>query len=82
MNITWGKLSLEEARGFITHYTITYDVKEDRRKREATVVEVQPEGSYKVIGGLDLKRSYGVELSASTIEGEGVKSSTITVNGK
>ena len=82
MNITWRKLSLEEARGFITSYTVSYDTLDSRRRKEATVEFVHPEGSYKVISGLGITISYVVTVSASTAVGLGINSPPIIVNGK
>ena len=72
MNVTWERLTLEEARGFITAYTITYDSSVSRRKRAAGVKVVDPDQSYAVIGGLELAASYYVILSASTAIGPGI----------
>ena len=81
MNITWMKLSLEEARGFIISYTVSYDTLDSRRREEATVEFVHPEGSYKVISGLGITTSYSVTVSANTAAGQGVNSPPIIVNG-
>ena len=81
MNVTWERLTLEEARGFITAYTITYDSSVSRRKRAAGVKAVDPDQSYAVIGGLELAASYYVILSASTAIGPGINT-IITVKCK
>lgn len=81
MNVTWTKLSLEEARGFITRYTVSYDILESRRRREALVEFVNSESSYKVIGGLGITMSYSVTVSGSTTAGEGLRSPPIVLNG-
>ena len=81
MNITWVKLTLEEARGFITGYTVSYDTLDLRRRKEAMVEFIHPEGSFKVIGGLGFTTSYSVTVSASTTAGEGISSPPITAYG-
>ena len=81
MNITWVKLTLEEARGFITGYIVSYDTLESRRRKEAVVEIIHPEGSYKVIGGLGFTTSYSVTVSASTTAGQGISSRPIMANG-
>ena len=82
MNITWTKLTLEEARGFITAYTIIYEAVGLRRRKEVMEEISEPENSYKVVGGLGFTTSYSVMVSASTIAGQGIGSSAITVQGK
>ena len=84
MNVSWQKLSLEEARGFIRGYFITFiEIEEgNRRKRDAFRVEVGPEVSYTVISGLDLTKQYSVTVSAATSAGEGTKADQSSVNGK
>ena len=84
MNITWGKLTPAEARGFPTGYTITYDVLEQqqRKKRQILTEEAGPNESYKVIGNLELTTSYLVTVSANTIGGKGVDSEEIVAERK
>ena len=81
MNITWVKLSLKEARGFITGYTMSYDTLDSRHRKEAMVEFAHPEDSYKVIGGLGFTASYSITVSASTAVGQGISSPPIIVNG-
>ena len=82
MNVTWTKLTLEEARGLITAYTVTYEIVSSRRRKEVLEEVSAPEDSYKVVGGLDFTSSYLVVVSASTTAGQGISSSAITVQGK
>ena len=82
MNVTWTKLTLEDARGFITAYTVTYEMVGLRRRKEVMEEISEPENSYKVVGGLGFTTSYSVMVSASTIAGQGISSSAITVQGK
>ena len=81
MNISWEKLTLEEARGFLTDYTITYATLESRPRRDVRMEMVHPDSSYKVIGGLGYTESYSVTVSASTSVG-GVSSVAILSQGK
>ena len=84
MNVSWQRLSLEEARGFVSGYFITFiEIEEgNRRKRDTFTVEVGHDVSYKVIGGLDLTKQYSVTVSGVTSAGEGTKADESTVNGK
>lgn len=81
MNISWVKLTLEEARGFVTGYTVRYDVLETRRRRDVRLEVVNPDSSYKVIGGLGFTESYSITVSASTSIGEGIGSLSILSHG-
>jgi hypothetical protein len=80
MNISWEKLTLEEARGFVTGYTVMhYSLEESHRVvREV----VQSDSSYKVIDNLEFTGSYSVTVSASTSAGEGTSSPEIISRGK
>ena len=82
MNVSWMKLTLEEARGFIIDYIITYETLDQRRRRDLRMEVAHPESSYKVIGGLVFTESYSLAISARTIEGEGISSSPIISPGK
>ena len=83
MNVSWAKLTLEEARGFITSYIVRYNVLEARRrKREVRVEVVDPDRSCKIIGGLGFTESYSITVSATTSAGEGIGSLAFTSQGK
>lgn len=82
MNVTWTKLTLEEARGIITAYIMMYEIVSSRHKKEVMEELSEPGKSYKVVGGLDFTSSYLVTVSASTAAGRGISSSTFTVQGK
>ena len=82
MNVTWVKLTLEEARGFTTAYVLTYETLDSRRRNEVIEEIIQPEDSNKVVGGLGFATSYLIRVSASTIAGQGISSPAITVHGK
>lgn len=81
MNVTWVKLTLEEARGFVTHYTIRYDTIALRRRRAVRMEVVDQDSSHALIG-LGFTESYSITVSASTIAGEGIASEPILVYGR
>jgi len=82
MNVSWVKLTLEEARGFVTGYTVRYDTLESRGRRAVRIEAVHPDSSYKVIGGLGFTESYSITVSASTVVGEGMSSSAVLSPGE
>lgn len=43
---------------------------------------VDPESSYKVIGGVGITESYSITVSASTSAGEGISSPPFILTGK
>ena len=83
MVVTWRPLTLAEARGFVSHYTVTYSpqIISGGRKRQATMTEVvSGMGSSAVtIDGLDPDTVYNVYVSATTGGGDGVISAIISV---
>ena len=82
MNVSWTLLTLEEARGFVTSYTVSYREGEGAGKRHVVEPEsVVPGGeqSSVVIGGLDPGSSYLVSVSASTSAGTGVMSEPVVL---
>lgn len=81
MNVSWVKMTLEEAKGFVISYTVRYDVIESRRRRTVRLEVVEPDSSYKIIGDFGLTESYSITVSASTIAGEGIESAPIIVQG-
>ena len=83
MVVTWRPLTLAEARGFVSHYTVTYSpqIISGGRKRQAAMTEVVAGmGSSAVtIDGLDPGTVYNVHVSATTGGGNGVISAIISV---
>ncbi len=79
MNVSWVKLTLEEARGFITGYMVAYDTMELRRRRAVRMEVVSPDSS---IGGLGFTESYSITVSASTVAGQGISSFPIVSHGE
>ena len=81
MNVSWTLLTLEEARGFVISYTVSYKKDEGMAKRTTeSVVVPGGEQSSVVIGGLDPGSSYLVSVSASTSAGTGEMSEEIMVS--
>ena len=82
MNVSWVKLSLEEARGLVTGYTITIFVYDEGRNRQksSAVVAVGANTSYVLIA-VEPSLNYQVTVSGSTAVGEGVQSSVVYENG-
>ena len=70
--VRWEPLSLEEARGFITHYTVTADPASTQRRRQvegAFSVTVGPNTTRAVLDGLSSVLTYWITVSASTAVG-------------
>ena len=68
MNVTWNALSLTDARGFIDHYTVSY---ESTKTREVSLIHIPANTTYTVIDGLDPELNYVITVSAYTSEGGG-----------
>lgn len=84
MNVTWMPISLEEARGFITNYTVTYEPAPStgglqKRDHDRSLVTVK--GTMAVISGLSPNLAYSVTVRANTAAGMGVVSEPTTVSG-
>ena len=83
MMVSWRPLTLAEARGFVSHYTVTYSpqIISGRRKRQAAMVEVVSgmDTNAVTIGGLDPDTVYSVHMSATTGGGDGAISVIISV---
>ena len=82
MRVTWTRLTLSEARGFITHYTVAYTPSSSGSKRQAPNTLYQTVGndsSETTIEGLDGDTAYAVQVSVSTAAGSGEYSSLQSV---
>ena len=74
MEVRWTALSPVEARGHITHYTISYWPASNSEPATSITVHNTTNTSYEVlIGGLLPGEAYVVEVSASTAAGDGEK---------
>ena len=70
VSVSWHPLTLEEARGFITEYTVTAQPANTQRRQEGTLtVSVPPSESMAVVEGLEHTLAYWVSVSASTAAG-------------
>ena len=82
MTVTWTVLTLEQARGFITGYTVSYEPASNtggRRKRDSEETSVSEPPA--PIGGLSPNLAYSVTVRANTAAGAGVSSEPITASG-
>lgn len=78
MLVEWKPLTLEEARGFITSYIVTYSSADSRRRKRATGTEEVPGDQNSVsIDDLDPDIEYSVSVAAATTAGTGVGSDPI-----
>ena len=81
MVVRWTALSPVEARGYITHYTISYWPTSNSEPVMSITVQDTTSTSYRVlIGGLLAGEGYVVEVSASTAVGDGDKTK-VTLSG-
>ena len=75
MMLSWTPLSISEARGFITHYTVAYFPQQSSSKRqEPNTIYKNVSGSdsnQATINGLEASIDYGVQVSASINAGSG-----------
>ena len=74
----WEPLSLEEARGFITHYTVTAEPASTQKGRQAggtLSVTVGANSSIAVLDGLSPVLTYWITVSASTVVGTSTSNS-------
>ena len=82
MVVRWTALSPVEARGHITHYTISYWPASNSEPVKSITIHNTTSTSYRVlIGGLLPGEGYVVEVSASTAVGEGDKTEVVLSGG-
>lgn len=78
MEVSWRPLTLSEARGFVTFYSIAYTPTPNSRRRQAPqdtmYVNASADSSSVTIEGLDGDLAYTVTVTANTIAGSGVQS--------
>ncbi len=82
ISVSWTKLKLYEARGFISNYTVEYFPVYLSRKRLMSClmsVSVGSDADSVTIDGLEEEFTYEVQVFASTEAGEGKKSASISV---
>ena len=75
MVVSWITLSLSEARGFITSYTVFYSPQVSRGKQEPNILQKTVSGdvSQTTIDGLDPNTAYFVQMSANTKAGSSAR---------
>ena len=79
--VSWIPLTLSEARGFITSYTVLYSPQVTRTKQQesnTTQMTVSGEVSQTTIDGLDPNTAYDVQMSANTKAGASPLSEVIS----
>ena len=82
VNVTWMNLTLAEARGWITNYTVHYwDVATETRSI-AHNSSASSDKTSLVIDGLDVFRTYNIVLTASTVMGAGTDSTVFVLKGR
>ena len=83
MTVKWTPLSLEDARGFLTNYTVFYKLESDtsRPVKNGGSKTVSSENNYTEVGGLEANKAYIVSVGASTIAGLGNLSIPILLDG-
>ena len=72
LEVKWEPLSLEEAHGFITHYTVTAEPASTQKRRQAggtLSVTVGANSTRAVLDGLSSVLTYWITVSASTVVG-------------
>ncbi len=82
ISLSWTELTLIEARGFVSNYTIRYYTLSESRKRQqlnAMSKTVDANVTTATIEGLDETSSYSVQISASNGAGSGVFSTPVSV---
>ena len=78
--MSWNPLTLEQARGFITGYIITYNDVSARRKREIRSVGANETST--TISNLRPERGHAISVAARTVAGVGAASEPVTVPSK
>ena len=81
IRVTWEPLTLIEARGFITNYTIILQLEEDRKKIvDYAITKTVPDNvTTATVADLVPNANYIVSVSASTSAGTSINNSNIIV---
>ena len=83
MDVSWRPLTLSEARGFVTFYSIAYTPTPNSRRRQASqdtmYVNASADSSSVTIQGLDGDLAYSVTVAAATTAGIGIQSTPVVV---
>ena len=82
--VRWSPLNLEEARGFITHYTVTAEPVSTTQTSQQTdgvlSVTVGPNATSVVMHGLSSALTYWITVSANTVVGTSTNNSRCLAN--
>ena len=81
IKVSWEPLTPEEARGFVTSYTIAYTKEGELRKRQMSEKIVPGTQNSTIIEGLDPNQDYSVSVQASTKAGVGKISEPTSTKG-
>ena len=82
LRISWDPLTPEQARGFITNYTVSYRKKsEESRKRQILEKIVHSNENSTIIEDLDPNQEYSVSVRADTVAGSGKLSEPVSIQG-
>ena len=79
LRVSWTRLTLEEAHGFVIAYIITYNVQEGKRRREANSMSVGSDETMVTIGGLQPEKDFSISVAAQTAAGIGVGSTPLLI---
>ena len=83
MDVSWRPLTLFEARGFVTFYSIAYTPTPNSRRQQASqdtmYMNASADSDSVTIEGLDGDLTYSVTVSAGTRAGIGVESDAVIV---
>lgn len=82
LQVSWTRLTLEEARGFVIAYIVMYNVNEGMRKRETDSISVGADETTATIGGLQPEKDYFISVAAQTAAGTGVGSEPLFIPSK
>ena len=77
MIVSWIPLTLSEARGFITSYTVFYSPQVSRTKQQESLTMQKTDNgdvNRTIIDGLDPNTAYEVQMSANTKTGTSILS--------
>ena len=78
--VSWTPLTLSEARGFVTEYSVTY-WREGSDSANGVTVRVPGNESSVIVNNLDADSNYLFTVSAGTVEGASNVSDTIVFQG-
>ena len=81
VKVSWMPLTLEEARGIITGYSVMYQTS-DSRSRTVNTISVDFDASSVVIGNLREEERYGVSVACRTTNGTGQASDFVYEPGE